>query len=105
MSTPPPSDRALNLLPASQLVQRGIDWLWPGRLGLGKAAILDCDPCLGKSLRTLDLSARPNTGRPFPDKGPGPGASPAIVLNAEDGAEDTIRPSLQARGPIWRACS
>jgi hypothetical protein len=98
MSTPSTPDFVLNLLPASQLVPRGIDWLWAGRLGLGKPAILDGDPGLGKSLVTLDLCARLSTGRPFPDNSPGPGPSTAIVLNGEDGAEDTIRPRLQALG-------
>jgi hypothetical protein len=82
----------------SQLAARPLAWLWPGRLALGKLAILDGDPGLGKSLVTLDLCARLSTGQPFPDGSPGPEASGAIVLNGEDGAEDTIRPRLQALG-------
>jgi hypothetical protein len=91
----PPSFRAV-----SELTTRTIDWLWPGRLALGKLAILDGDPGLGKSLVTLDLCARLSTGRAFPDgaAGPGPGPGGAIVLNGEDGDEDTIRPRLQALG-------
>jgi hypothetical protein len=84
--------------PVSQLAPRTVAWLWPGRLALGKLAILDGDPGLGKSLVTLDLCARLSTGRPFPDGAAGPGASGAIVLNAEDGEEDVIRPRLQALG-------
>jgi hypothetical protein len=86
------------LQPVSQLVPRDIEWLWPGRLAFGKLAILDGDPGLGKSLLTLDLCARLSTGRPFPDGSPGPGPASAIILNGEDGAEDTIRPRLQALG-------
>jgi hypothetical protein len=84
--------------PVSQLATRSVAWLWPGRLALGKLAILDGDPGLGKSLVTLDLCARLSTGRPFPDGGAGPGPSGAVVLNGEDGDEDTIRPRLQALG-------
>jgi AAA domain len=84
--------------PVSELRTRSVAWLWPGRLALGKLAILDGDPGLGKSLVTLDLCARLSTGRTFPDGGPGPGASSALVLNGEDGEEDTIRPRLQALG-------
>jgi RecA-family ATPase len=98
MTTPttellPPSFR-----PVSELAARSIDWLWPGRLALGKLAVLDGDPGLGKLLVTLDLCARLSTGRPFPDGSAGPGASGAIVLNGEDGDEDTIRPRLQTLG-------
>src|SRR5262249_172381 len=44
-------------------------WLWPGRLALGKLAMLDGDPGMGKSLLALDLCARLSTGRPLPDGG------------------------------------
>jgi RecA-family ATPase len=81
-----------------ELVPRPLDWLWPGRLAFGKLAILDGDPGLGKSLVTLDLCARLSTGQPFPDGSSCPDPGNAIVLNAEDGAEDTVRPRLQALG-------
>jgi hypothetical protein len=73
MSLSTASDESIGLCPASQIVARPVDWLWPGRLPLGKLAILDGDPGVGKSLVTLDLCARLSTGRPFPDGGPGPG--------------------------------
>jgi hypothetical protein len=82
----------------SQLTSRPVTWLWPHRLALGKLAILDGDPGLGKSLVALDLCARLSTGRPFPDGSPGPGPAGIIVLNGEDGAEDVICPRLQALG-------
>jgi hypothetical protein len=68
------------------------------RLGLGKLAILDGDPGLGKSLITLDLCARLSTGRPFPDGSPSPGPASSIVLNGEDGPEDTVARRLHALG-------
>jgi hypothetical protein len=95
-STTHPAPRSFQ--PVSELAARPIRWLWPGRLALGKLAIFDGDPGLGKSLVTLDLCARLSTGRPFPDGGASPGPSGAIVLNGEDGDEDTIRPRLQALG-------
>jgi AAA domain len=113
--------------PISQLTTRTITWLWPGRLALGKLAILEGDPGLGKSLVTLDLCARLSTGRAFPDGSacghPPPNPSPqapspptplplstwgegrrtsepanSLILNGEDNAADTIRPRLQALG-------
>lgn len=82
----------------SELTPRPLAWFWPGRLALGKLAILDGDPGLGKSLVALDLCARLSTGSPFPDGRPSPGSGNALVLNGEDGAEDTIRPRLQTLG-------
>jgi hypothetical protein len=82
----------------SSLAPRPVAWLWPGRLALGKLELLDGDPGVGKSLVTLDLCARLSTGRHWPDGSPGPGASGALVLNAEDDESDTICPRLSALG-------
>jgi hypothetical protein len=78
-------------------VQR-LDWLWPGRLPTGKATLLDGDPDQGKSLLTLDWTARLTTGRAMPD-----GFTPAepcsvLLLGREDGLEDTVVPRLRAAG-------
>ena len=86
------------LRPLSQLEPHVVSWLWPGRLALGKLAMLDGDPGLGKSLLTLDLCARLSTGRPMPDGNLGPGLGNALILNAEDSEQDTIRPRLMALG-------
>jgi hypothetical protein len=86
------------LRPLSELESSDVSWLWPGRLALGKLALLDGDPGLGKSLLALDLCARLSTGRPMPDGSPGPGVSNSLVLNAEDSEQDTIRPRLLALG-------
>ena len=96
MSTFLTRDRSVCLQPVSQLTARSLDWLWPGRLALGKLAMLDGDPGMSKSLLALDLCARLSTGRPLPDGSPSPGLISSIVVNGEDGAEDTIRPRLQA---------
>jgi hypothetical protein len=85
-------------IPVRDLIPRAVSWLWPGRLAIGKLALLEGDPGLGKSLAVLDLCARLTTGRPFPNDCPTPGPANALVLNAEDGREDTIRPRLEALG-------
>jgi hypothetical protein len=69
--------------PISDLTEQRIDWLWPGRLALGKPALLEGDPELG-TLIALDLCARLSRGRPFPDGSPSPGPTNCLVLNAED---------------------
>src|SRR5262249_59613383 len=82
----------------SELVARPINWLWPWRLGLGKPAVLDGDPGLGKSLIAVDRCARLSGGEPLPDGSLGPGPCNSIVLNGEDGEEDTVLPRLVALG-------
>ena len=82
----------------SQVRAGQVSWLWENRLALGKLAILDGDPGLGKSLVALDLCARLSTGRPMPDGSPGPGAGNALVLNAEDGT----RTRLDRGWRCWR---
>jgi hypothetical protein len=74
-----------------------VAWLWPSRLALGKLALVDGDPGLGKSAMTLDLAARVSAGKGFPD---GAECEPAgvVLLSAEDGLADTIRPRLDAAG-------
>ena len=73
-------------------------WLWPQRLPLGKLTILEGDPGLGKSTIALDVAARATTGRPMPDGTPGGAPAAVVVLSAEDGMADTIRPRLEAAG-------
>jgi hypothetical protein len=83
-----------------------VRWLWPGRLPLGKLVILDGDPGLGKSALTLDLAARVSARQPMPDGAAADLADsrsalvPAgvVLLSAEDGLADTIRPRLEAAG-------
>jgi RecA-family ATPase len=59
--------------------------------------VLDGDPSLGKSTLTLDWSARVSTGSPWPD-GAVCELGDTVLLSAEDGISDTIRPRLDAAG-------
>ena len=81
----------------SEVEPEQVEWLWPGRLPLGKLAVLDGDPGLGKSALTLDLAARVSAGLELPD-GSRCGPAGVVLLSAEDGLEDTIRPRLDAAG-------
>jgi len=75
-----------------------VRWLWPERIALGKPTILVGDPGLGKSFITLDLAARVSTGAAWPDGAPGGEPGGVVILSAEDGLADTIRPRLDAAG-------
>lgn len=76
-----------------------VRWLWPGRLPRGKLVAFDGDPSLGKSTLSLDLAARVSTGSPMPGETVATeGAGAVVLLSAEDGIGDTIRPRLEAAG-------
>jgi hypothetical protein len=83
----------------SDVKAEAVTWLWNGRIPLGKLTILDGDPDLGKSTLLLDLAARVTRGGPMP--GDGATISEArnvVILSAEDGASDTIRPRFDEAG-------
>jgi hypothetical protein len=77
-----------------------VRWLWPDRIPLGKLTILDGDPGLGKSSVTLDIAARLTRGLPMPNAPPESALPPSsvVLLTAEDGLGDAIRPRLEAAG-------
>jgi len=77
-----------------------VQWLWPGWLAVGKLALLEGKPSLGKSTLALTLAARVSTGTAFPDETPGTRRDPhnVILLSAEDSAGDTLKPRLLEAG-------
>jgi RecA-family ATPase len=90
----------MKLIRVADVQPERVSWLWPGYIPLGKITLLDGDPGLGKSNITLDLAARVTRGMVMPDGSQGDVIGPAdvIVLSAEDGIADTIRPRLEAAG-------
>lgn len=83
------------LVRLSDVAAEPVAWLWPGRLARGKVTLLAGDPGLGKSFVTLDVAARISTARPWPDGGAAMLGN-TILLSAEDGLADTIRPRVDA---------
>ena len=81
------------------VVREQLEWLWPGRIPLGKLTLLAGDPGLGKSFVTLDMAARVSTGSAWPDASLlKQTAGGVILLNAEDDLADTIAPRLDRLG-------
>jgi hypothetical protein len=83
--------------PLSEIEPERIEWLWPQRIPKGKITVLDGDPDNGKSVLTTDLAARVTAGLVLPD-GTKTEAAGAVIVSAEDGASDTIRPRFDAAG-------
>lgn len=86
----------VKLVRLSDVRRERIDWLWPGYLARGKLHVIDGDPGLGKSTATTDWAARVTTGKSWPDGQPGCAPAGVVLLSAEDGLGDTIRPRLEA---------
>lgn len=82
---------------ARDIEPEAVSWLWPGRLAVGKLTTCDGDPGLGKSTLTLEVAARLSRGDALPGGTEHPPMG-AVLLNAEDGAADTIRPRLELAG-------
>jgi len=81
-----------------EIASEPVDWLWRNRIACGKITVLDGDPGGGKSLVTIDIAARLSTGLPFPGETERRPPCSVVMLNAEDGEADTIRPRLEAAG-------
>lgn len=74
-----------------------VEWLWERRIPKGKLTLVDGDPGKGKSALTVWIAACVTIGGAFPD---GAECEPGgvVLMNAEDGLADTIRPRLDAAG-------
>lgn len=77
--------------------RKPIRWLWKGRIPLGKVTLIAGHPDAGKSVLTIDIAARASTAGSWPDAAPAlEKPASVILLSAEDDAEDTIAPRLDA---------
>ncbi len=81
----------------STIEAKPVEWLWKGRFALGKITLLTGEGGVGKSMLTCDMASRISQGLLFPDEGVAPLGS-VFFIGAEDGAEDTVRPRLDAAG-------
>ena len=72
-----------------------VRWVWRRRFARGKLTIVAGEPGTGKSTAMLDLAARVTRGAKWPDDGQAPQGA-TLLLSAEDGLADTIRPKLDA---------
>ena len=102
-----PGETKMQAVGTSELILTGLagverellEWLWPGRIPLGKLTLVAGDPGLGKSFVTLDIASRVSRGAPWPDL-PLLKQVPGIVVlfSAEDDLGDTIAPRLDRMG-------
>jgi putative DNA primase/helicase len=74
-----------------------VEWLWQGRLARGKLTLMAGEPGIGKSQISIDIAARISKAGRWPDGGQAEGGG-VVILSAEDSADDTLRPRLEAAG-------
>ena len=82
---------------ASDIEATAVEWLWDGRIPMGKITLIAGHPDVGKSQLTAMLAAAVSRGFSLPHSSAIVCGS-AIILASEDDAGDTIRPRLQAAG-------
>ena len=93
-----PSGPTLICRRASEIEPEQVEWLWPGRIAVGKQTCIAGDPGTGKSQLSVAIAATISRGGEWPC---GEGRAPlgnVIIFSAEDGASDTIIPRLIAAG-------
>lgn len=81
---------------ASTVTPKRIEWLWPGRIPVGKLTTFAGIGGLGKTFVLCDITARITSGLPWPD-----GAAmteravgQVLFVSGEDDADDTLVPRL-----------
>jgi hypothetical protein len=79
----------------ADVVAEPIRWLWLNRIVRGKVNLIVGDPGLGKSTLALFIASRVTTGTDWPD-GPRAPRGHVVILTAEDGIADTVRPRVDA---------
>jgi hypothetical protein len=80
-----------------------VKWLWRRWIPRGKLTMMEGDPGVAKSLLTLHLAACITKGLPMPD-GSCCERGSVVIVNAEDGLEDTVKPRLEVAGADISRC-
>jgi hypothetical protein len=92
-----------NVAPEIRLVRladvqpEAVSWVWHPYVPVGKVTLIEGDPGIGKSYLSLALATSISLGRGLPGLQPQEPAT-VLLLSAEDGLGDTIRPRLDAMG-------
>ncbi len=75
-----------------------VQWRWQHRIPTGKLTLVEGDPDTGKTFMTMALATAATRGTPLPGDYGRFDAFDVLILTAEDGLGDTIRPRLEDMG-------
>lgn len=94
------------IIRASSIPPRKVEWLWPGRLPIGKLTTFAGVGGLGKTFVLCDITARITKGIPWPDAPDEcPEVGQVLFISGEDDPEDTLVPRLIEMGAdLNRVC-
>src|SRR5262249_520308 len=83
---------------AADVTAEPFEWLWLGRVALGKLTLVAGEAGLGKSQVSIAMAAAVTTGGELPCREGRAPQGNVVILSAEDGVADTIVPRLMAAG-------
>jgi hypothetical protein len=81
----------------SDVQPEDVSWLWYPYIALGKVTMLEGDPGIGKSTVICAIASAVTNGQGLPGTDPSEPGN-VLMLSAEDGLGDTLRPRLDAVG-------
>ena len=94
---PERADRTAVTVRIADVQREEVTWLWADRVPAGRLTLITGDPGVGKSWGTLAIATAVTTGAGLPGDPPRePGR--VLLLTAEDGLADTVRPRLEDMG-------
>jgi hypothetical protein len=81
---------------AADISPEPVQWLWRGRIAIGKQTLIAGEAGLGKSQVVIALAAAVTTGGPLPCREGRAPLGNVVIFSAEDTPEDIIVPRLMA---------
>ena len=94
----PKKERSPITVRISDVQREEVSWLWNHRIPRGKLTFIDGDPGEGKSFLSLALATAITRGFGLPGEKEPREPETVLIMNAEDGLADTIRPRLEDMG-------
>lgn len=86
------------LVPLTDVQPETVTWLWYPYIPNTKVTLIEGDPGIGKSYLTCALATSISLGRGLPGMSEHQEPASVLLMSAEDGLGDTIRPRLDAMG-------
>lgn len=83
---------------ASTIPVTKVEWLWHGRIPLGKLTTFAGHGGLGKTFVLTDIAARVTRGAEWPDGTANAAAGSVLYISGEDDPSDTLVPRMMAAG-------
>src|SRR5215831_4606870 len=87
----------LILLNLADVQREDVQWVWQGRIPRGKLTLFDGDPGTGKTCVSLAIATAVTRGLALPGDDCGLNGT-VLILTAEDGLGDTVKPRLEDMG-------